>query len=99
MVIFFIALLLLCFSISNLPTRVFVTIMSVLMGALIGWCIWLAWESREDERVWQDSLAVLRRTRTALFRRVKKFTNPFHTRRGPRDDHISMASRRGEVRV
>ena len=49
MVIFFIALLLFCFSISNVPTRIFVAMMSVLMAALIGWGVWTAWESEEDE--------------------------------------------------
>jgi xanthine/uracil permease len=95
MVIFFIALLLLCFSISNLSTRIFVAIMSVLVGALIGWCIWLAWESTEEVDVWQDSLVVLRRTRATLFRRVKKIFNPFHIRRG-RGDHFTMTNRLGD---
>jgi hypothetical protein len=97
MVIFFIALLLLCFRISNASTRIFVAIASVVMAALIGWCIRIVWESTEEEDVWRDSLIALRRTRGALFRRVKEF-NPFHTRRFSRDDHIPLNGR-GEVRV
>ena len=74
MVIFFIELLLFCFSISNHSTRIFVAIMSVLVAALIGWGVWTAWESEEDEdEVWEKSLAVFRRTHVALFERVKKF--------------------------
>jgi hypothetical protein len=67
--IFFIALLLFCFSISNYPTRISVAIMSVLMAALIGWCIWTTWKYTEDndDDVWQKSLVVLRRTCGALF--------------------------------
>jgi hypothetical protein len=92
MVIFFIALLLFCFSISNAPTRVFVAMMSVLMVTLIGWGIRTAWESEEDEdEVWEKSLAVFRRTRSVLFDRVKEVI-PFHTRRFP-DDAITLNSR------
>ncbi|KAH9985510.1 hypothetical protein BJV77DRAFT_113135 [Russula vinacea] len=102
MVIFFIALLLFCFSISNAPTRIFVAIMSVLMAALIGWGVWTAWESEEDEdEVWEKSLAVFRRTRVALFKRVKKFIS-FHTPRVPlavSDDRITLSSRLNEGRV
>ena len=100
MVIFFIALLLFCFSISNAPTRIFVAIMSVLMAALIGWGVWTAWESEEDEdEVWEKSLAVFRRTRVALFKRVKKFIS-FHTPRVPvPDDRITLSSRLNEGRV
>jgi uncharacterized membrane protein YccC len=96
MVIFFIALLLLCFNISNVPTRVFVTISSVLLATLIGWCIRTAWESTEDEDVWQNSLVVFRRTRGALFERVKGF-NPFHTHHVLHHDHMSLNSRLGEA--
>ena len=98
MVIFFVALLLFCFSISNVSTRIFVTISSVLVITLIGWCIRIIRQSTEDEDVWQKSLAVLRRTRGALFERVKNF-NPFHTHRFLNHDTISLNSRSGEVRV
>jgi hypothetical protein len=98
MVIFFIALLLFCFSISNAPTRIFVAMMSVLMVALMGWGIWTAWESEDDEdEVWEKSLAVFRRTRVALFERVTKFIS-FHTRHVP-DDSITLSSRPSQSRV
>jgi hypothetical protein len=98
MVIFFIALLLFCFSISNASTRTFVAISSVILGTLIGWCIRTAWESTEDEDVWQNSLVVFRRTRGVLFERVKGF-NPFHTHHALQHDRFSLNSRFGEVRV
>jgi hypothetical protein len=93
MVIFFIALLLFCFEISNLATRISVSIMSALVTALVIWCIWTAWESNDDESVWQESLIVFQRARSNLFKRVKGL-NPFRTRRVPRhvphDDHITL---------
>ena len=97
MVIFFVALLLFCFSISNTLTRIFVAIMSVLMGALIGWCIRTAWESTEQDDIWQMSLAVLRHTRIVLFERVKEL-NPFYARHVPQHDNtsITLADRLGE---
>jgi len=102
MVIFFIALLLFCFRISNLATRICVSIMSTLVAALILWCIWTAWESTESEDVRRDSLIVFRRTRSNLFKRVKD-SNPFRTRRVPRhfprDDIISLNDRLGRVPV
>jgi hypothetical protein len=83
MVIFFIALLLFCFRISNLATRISVSVMSVLVATLIIRCILTAWESTDSDDVWRDSLTVFRRTRDELFKRVKDF-NPFRTRRVPR---------------
>jgi len=68
MVTFFIALLLLCFTISNRATRISVLIMSVLVVSLIVWCIRTAWQSTEGEDLWRDSLVVLRRTRDNLFK-------------------------------
>ena len=99
MVIFFVALLLFCFSISNHSTRIFVAIMSVLMAALIGWCIWTDWDSREEygEDVWQNYLLVLWRTCGAVFERIKEFI-PFHTRRVP-DDGITLNSGLNEGRI
>lgn len=68
--------------------------MSVLMVTLIGWGIRTAWESNEDEdEVWEKSLVVLRRTRSALFDRVKEVI-PFHTRRFA-DDGITLNSQGG----
>ena len=101
MVIFFIALLLFCFKISNLATRISVSIMSVFVAILIIWCIRTAWETTDGEDVWKDSLVVFRRARSDLFKRVMDF-NPFRARRAlrhvPQDDHmITMADRVGRV--
>jgi hypothetical protein len=97
---FFIALLLFCFRISNLATRISVAIASALVAALIIWCIWTAWESTESEDVWRDSLVVFRRARINLFKRVKGF-NPFRTRRVahhvPQDDQFTLTDRLGRV--
>ena len=100
MVIFFVALLLFCFTISNILTRIFVAISSVLLATLIGWCIWTAWESAEDEDIWPDTLAVLRRTRGILFERVKEL-NPFctHSSRVSQHDNITLTDQLGDVRV
>jgi len=100
MVIFFIALLLFCFSISNTATRVFVSIMSLLVAILIIWCIRMAWESTEgEEDVWQESLITLRRARSSLFKGMMEM-NPFPIHRVPRhisQDHITLTDRRGAV--
>ena len=102
MVIFFIALLLFCFSISNHATRICVSIMSVLVAVLIIWCIRTAWETTDGEDVWRDSLNVFRRARSDLFKRVKDF-NPFRARRAPRhfphlqDDQFTLTDRQGRV--
>ena len=98
MVIFFIALLLFCFSISNALTRIFVAISSVLVVALVGGCIWADWESTENDEIWKISVSALRRTRGDLSERIKSF-NPFYPRRVPEHDNISLADRPGEVRV
>jgi hypothetical protein len=99
MVIFFIALLLFCFEISNLATRISVSIMSALVSALIIWCIWTAWEYTESVDVWRDSLVVFQRTGSNLFKRVKDF-KPFRSRRVPRhvpQDDITLNDRLGRV--
>jgi hypothetical protein len=99
MVIFSIALLFFCFKISNLATRISVSIMSALVGTLIIWCIRAVWETTDDD-VWRESLIVIRRTRSNLFKRVNDF-NPFRTRRVlphvPQDDHIALTDRLGGV--
>ncbi|KAF8496527.1 hypothetical protein F5888DRAFT_394389 [Russula emetica] len=93
---------LLMWSISNHATRICVSIMSVLVAALIIWCIRTAWETTEGEDVWRDSLTVFRRTRSNLFKRVKDF-NPFRPRPRrvpgyvPQDDQITMTDRLGRV--
>ena len=95
MVIFFIALLLSCFTISNTSTRSVVAVMSTLVAALIMWCIRTAWESTDDPDVWHKNLFALRRTRDSLFKRVKELgrdiAGPFSTRR-PQGDVPSMHS-------
>ncbi len=98
--IFFIALLLLCFTISNTATIISVSIMSALVVSLVIWCIRTSWESTEGEDVWRDSLVVFKRARGNLLERVMEF-NPFRTRRFPRDisqdDHITLTDRVGRV--
>jgi hypothetical protein len=107
MVIFSIALLLLCFTISNAPTRSFVAVMSVLMTAVVLWCIRTAWDTTDDIDVWHNNLFALRRTRDSLFKRVKELgrdiAGPFATRR-PQGDvrstgtlSISMSERPYDV--
>jgi hypothetical protein len=90
----FVALLIFCFNISNLSTRVFVATVSALLATLVGWCIWSTWESTENDEVQQISPAVFRRTVRVLFERIKQL-NPFHTRRAPQHSRITMT----EVRV
>lgn len=91
MVIFFVALLLLCFSISNTSTRAFVTVMTVITAVLIMWCIQLAWESTEDFDLWLNSKLALRRARDGVAKRIKEFGEdllcPFPTRRTPAIAH------------
>ena len=98
MVIFFVALLFFCFSISNASTRIFVAIMSVLVITFIVWCIRAAWEFTEDEYVWQNSVVVLQRTCALLLKPVKQL-NPFHTRRLQQHDLITLNGRLDGVRV
>ncbi|KAN0127130.1 hypothetical protein V8E53_015068 [Lactarius tabidus] len=49
MVMFSISVLLFCFSISNPSTRIFVAVTSVMVAALIWWCIKSSWESESRE--------------------------------------------------
>jgi hypothetical protein len=86
--------LLFCFEISNLATRISVSIMSALVTTLIIWCIRTAWESTEGIYVWRDSLVVIRRTCSNLFQCVTDF-KPFRSHRVPQDDHITLADRMG----
>ena len=85
MATFFIALLLFCFTISNTSTRVFVAVVSVVVAALIIWCILLGWTSSVDYGVWPNSKNALRRTRDDLAKHVKKLGRdvliPFSTHR------------------
>ncbi len=56
---FSIALLLFCFQISNLPTRIFVAITSVMVAALILWCVRSAWESTDERGAWLSSASIV----------------------------------------
>ena len=98
MVIFFVALLLFCFSISNSPTRIFLAISSVLLITLVGWSIWLAWETTENDELWKVSVLAFRRTRSDLSKRLKGF-NPFRPRRAPEHNNIPLTDRHNGVRV
>jgi len=71
MVVFFVALLLFCFTISNTATRAFISASSFLSSILVIWCIRTAWETTEDYDVWNKSTDALRHTRDDLFKRVK----------------------------
>jgi hypothetical protein len=99
MVIFFIALLLLCFTISNTWTRSSVAVTSTLVAALVMWCIRTAWETTEDYDVWRKSLAALRRTRGDISKGVKELAqdilSSFFMRRRSGDAHSthSMSGR------
>ena len=98
MVVFFIALLLFCVTISNSLTRIFVAISSFLVVALVGGCIWTAWGSAENDQIWQISLSAFRRTRGVLSERVKGL-DLFHTRRASDGGNITSTDRQGEVGV
>jgi len=91
MVMFFIALLLLSFNISNTSTRIFVGVMSTLVAALIMWCIRTAWKPTEKDDAWRESLVVLGRTRGNVSKNVKEFAQRvltlFSIRRAPGDVH------------
>ena len=55
---FFVALLLVCFSNSNLSTRIFVAMTSVMVTFIVGWCILWSWRSGDSGKVWFNSLLV-----------------------------------------
>jgi hypothetical protein len=87
MAMFFIALLVFCFYISNTWTIAFVAVVSAITVGLVVWCIRLAWVSTEDYDLWHQSKEALRRTRVGLIYRVKEFVQdflvPFSIRRAP----------------
>ncbi|KAN0127127.1 hypothetical protein V8E53_015065 [Lactarius tabidus] len=56
MVMFFVALLLVCFGTSNLSTRIFIAVTSVMVAVLVGWCILWSWRSGDSGKVWFNSL-------------------------------------------
>ena len=53
---FFVALLLVCFGTSNLPTRIFIAVTSVMVAVLVAWCILWSWRSGDSGKVWFNSL-------------------------------------------
>jgi len=69
--------------------------MSGFLVALFVWWIWSGGLNKDGD-LWKKSLAALRRTRDALFERVKGF-DPFHTHRAQHHDHISLNSRLGDA--
>jgi hypothetical protein len=73
MVIFFIALLLLCFTISNTLTRIFTSVMAVMMVPPVVGCILVSRRSSDDGELWHDSLVVLKRSRDRLIAPLKHF--------------------------
>jgi hypothetical protein len=69
MVIFFIALMLFCFTISNFSTPISVSVSSVMMALLVVGCILASWRTTSDDRGlwWQNSpVTVLKRSRDGL---------------------------------
>ena len=109
MIIFFIALLLFCFTISNTSTRISVALISVFAVSLVVWCIRTTSVATEGFSVWHVSLVVLQRACKDHLRRVKQFVTVLvalvpsllPTRRTSQSVHTmdSMADRQSEVRV
>ncbi|KAI0287385.1 hypothetical protein BC826DRAFT_53980 [Russula brevipes] len=105
LVVFLIALLLFCFTISNESTRISAAIMSALAASLAVWSIRATWYSREDADIWERSLDALRRSRRDIFNHVKQLGqdafDSFPSCRTPgtaRNSH-QMAERRSNVVV
>ena len=72
MVLFFIALLLFCFTYySNTSTRIFVAVMSAMVACLTVWSILNAWQSDDDWEELDDRLAMLKRMGYKIVTRVK----------------------------
>jgi hypothetical protein len=103
--IFFVALLLFCFNISNTSTRAVVSAMSALVVVLVMWCVRITWQPTEDYDVWHESLVALRRTRSDLFKRVMELGQDVLSRlvihRTPEGVHDmpSMTDRQSHIRV
>jgi len=99
MVIFSVALLLFCFTISNTSTRIATGTMSAVIVALVAWCIRTAWKSGDSRGLRQDSLLTLRRARDRLFARLKHFVLVLSIPLSPPEDvhnvH-SMVDRQGQ---
>ena len=81
---FFIALFLYCFSISNLRSRISIASISVVMLAFFLACLWTIWESSDTWGVWfygvGPSIARLARDIAGCLRRaVMTFRKCFHS--------------------
>ena len=72
MVLFFIGLLLSCFTHSNTSTRISVAVMLVMVACLTVWSILTTWRSDDDWAVF-DRLVVLKRSGDRILASVKDF--------------------------
>jgi len=104
MVTFSIALLLFCFSISNPLTRIFVAVTSVIMAALIGWCIHGAWESSEEKGMWIGRMLPYFKRAVDHFHAARRDILPPILRRGSRpsllyDRSVSLSAIPNRERV
>ena len=98
MATFFLALLLFCFTISNKATRISVIAMSIMVVILIVWSVGVL-EYKLAREVWQNNLAVFRRTGGNIFTCVKNF-GTFRARHVPRhvpQDHFALSDLVGRV--
>lgn len=103
---FSVALLLFCFSISNPSTRVFVAVTSVIVAALICWCIKSFWESSEGRRMWINpllpyatrALDLVRGARSDFFALILRRENPSSLPYG-RSGRSQAVPDRGRVNV
>jgi len=80
MVTFSVALLLFCFVVSNLWTRIFVALISAPMVFFTLWCLWITWEFTNDREVWlrgfRPSIArALQGIRSSALRAVESLRN------------------------
>jgi len=55
---FFVALFLYCFSISNLRSRISIASISLVVFAFFVGCLWIIWESSDKWAVWVDGVQV-----------------------------------------
>jgi len=67
MLMFFVALFLYCFSISNLRSRISIASISLIVFAFFVGCMWIIWESSNKWAVWLEGLpSPISRTLRAL---------------------------------
>ena len=92
MVLFFLALLLSCFTLSNGATRITVAVMSVIMSCLIVWSVLTAWQSDDDgEVVYYRYSFALKRAGHRILTSVKRFALSIFRPRLPREYHTSSS--------